>query len=318
MIKLDPKKIKQVALDAQQKNAEIEAAAKLEAERQKQKDRQLNKELLKFEKAAISEAVAGQKTIVYSWNKEFPELLDLLKAKKFTVDKSLRDVQISNESKISDMCANMAADLNHIDEINDENLKFVKESVLDTINEIRSMSGHADNNLSTFINEKIKDWHESIYGGREILDKNCVRVMKRIIALFRQTFNFSKESEEVTAIFSWRNHEWISGKRDGLLNPRTLNWISSGTGQAFIKNITETLEAAASNGLLSVSLEVSSLGVNELRWGTEEAFKVVNNETPLGAIPFDPNLIAKLIKHFGFQSSFEESNQNVGVITICW
>ena len=318
MVRFDTKKIKEVTVAAQQKIAEKKIQLKAEAKALKAKQKEINVELLRFERLATLEAVTGQTSLKFSWDKSLKEIEDALLNKKFSIRGCGSETEKSHYYDLQYDCQLAISDIKDI-QIANEDFTYIKQNILDTLAELQYLDSHDDIDVSQFILERIKDLRESFFRNTANEDEDeANNLLDEITHILTTIFILPLESDQTSLIFSWKNNDWLIAERSSLSNPGLLNWISSGVGQGLIKNIKESIEEAAKEGLSKLELNITSLGVNKLRWGSQEAFQVKNNGKPLGVIPFDPVLAAKLLEHLEFHSKFEIRDDSAGVVSINW
>ena len=103
-----------------------------------------------------------------------------------------------------------------------------------------------------------------------------------------------------------------------MLNTYALNWLSSGTGQGFVNNLKTGIENSASLGKSNITIDFVSLGINEVRWGLNEAFKVKIDENPIGVIPFKTALINEIMIFLGFKINKPDESVFKNRIDVSW
>ena len=218
-------------------------------------------------------------------------------------------VKLDNDRKyeISAICGNEIAEIESLPAGNNQ---YVKEHA---INLIKNICINAKKFKLRHIGEDFFDWNDRSSDGKNINDADCVSTMislnKKIYDVIDKCLlinsRFDKDSlkDNSNINVQWKSQPWQTGLMDNFLNPYALNWLSSGTGQGFILNLKSSIENAASNGHTNLTLDLTSLGIKEIRWGINEAFKVMLAEKPLGVIPFKVNMLKELFDYLGFSSN---------------
>lgn len=90
----------------------------------------------------------------------------------------------------------------------------------------------------------------------------------------------------------WIDYSLEMGIIDSLLDPFLLNWLSSISGQGFIKKIIHDIQKLSGTQVLRLNFE-KTLG--QARFGNNKVYKVFSESNKYGIIPFEPNLFLLLL-----------------------
>jgi len=167
--------------------------------------------------------------------------------------------------------------------VTSDEIDHVKNSATIHIKKIEKLA--IDFELRAEVND-LFHMDETDIDGNNIHDSECIYAMELInkwvrdlrnsCLLINSRFDGVIDSEfNVRQTISWKAQSWTHGIMDDLLNPYTLNWLSSGTGQGYLNNLKVCIENAAVHGHSNKKIYFEYMGINEIRWGLNEAFKTL-------------------------------------------
>jgi hypothetical protein len=345
-MKIDLEKIKIITQEGVKKALELEAAKKAEEERlrveaeiqeklRKKFNDLVKKEIENFKNIALSAAFEGWYGATITVDMKIAPVLKThlsqlgfsceILNKKDKVDVGL-EVDVLNEvdrkNAVSELCYN---ELREVELICNQSSEFIKSDAINYINTIENKG--VDLELR-HVQHFLFNWDEKDVEGNSIHDDECVDVMIELNSRIRNLiescliinskFDNDKSKYNVEVSVSWKQHTWMSGVMEEMFNPHTLNWLSSGAGQGFVNNLKTCIENSASLGKSSLSLDFVSLGINKVRWGLNEAFKVMLDEKPIGVIPFRIDLIIEMMVYIGFKTNVSDKTVLKSQIEISW
>lgn len=179
---------------------------------------------------------------------------------------------------------------------------LIEPTVLEMIDWIDLMEtlGVNDANKNVyFAQEKFVEW-ESVF-----LQKYSLGIDLAVLSELREILKIMASIALGPRKFwniDWRNQDWRCGGNELLINPHSLNWISSSAGQGFLENLKSIFVEAAKGGRNGVELKFSQLKKNH-QLNTESLYTASCGEdnNQIGALPFTPDVIDKVIKLLGFK-----------------
>jgi hypothetical protein len=119
-------------------------------------------------------------------------------------------------------------------------------------------------------------------------------------------FNSLREPSEHKSIFiSWENIDWREGNKNEILNPYTISWLSSDSGQLLLKKILLSIKYKE-----NADLKIIFIGKNSSRWGLGDVYKIEKDGMPIGLMPLHPELFTRALNSCSIQASLDYISSN--------